>query len=177
MAAAAVIMAGGRARRLGGVAKPLLRVCGSTILERVAAAALEAARRVAVALSPYTLPAAKPLCPRLPVDACMELPGAGYPADMRLAAEAVRARPLLFLPADTPFLSPRRLRRFVREAVAAAAGLATLEAGGRGPLGVSLLLGGWEPWVTIRQEWGPDLLNVNTPEDLVEAERLCRRLA
>jgi len=167
-------MAGGRGTRLGGAVKPLLRVCGSTMLERVVAAARSVSRRVVVALSPYTLSATAGLCPKLGSDSCIALPGLGYPGDMRLAAEIVRARPLLFLPADTPFLDSERLERFIDEALATGAGLVTLEAEGRGPLGVSLLAGGFEPWASVRQPWGPDLLNVNTPRDLVEAEKLCR---
>jgi adenosylcobinamide-phosphate guanylyltransferase len=167
-------MAGGRGSRFGSALKPFLRVCGRTVLERVVAVARRVSERVVVALSPYTLPAATGLCPGLNVDACIELPGSGYPHDMRLAAEIVKARPLLFLPADTPFLDPRKLEGFIEEALATGAGLVTLEAGDRGPLGISLLAGGFEPWTSIRKPWGPDLLNINTPKDLAEAERLCR---
>jgi len=172
-AAAAVIMAGGQGSRLGGALKPLLRVCGRTILERVVAVARSVSERVVVALSSYTLPAAVGLCPGLNVDACIELPGSGYPHDMRLAAGIVRTRPLLFLPSDTPFLDPKRLEDFIEEALATSAGLVTLEARDQGPLGISLLARGFEPWTSIRQPWGPDLLNINTSKDLAEAERLC----
>ena len=172
--AAAVIMAGGMGSRLGSPSKPLLRICGKTMLERSVAVARDLSKHVVVALSPHTISTVKALCPELNVDACIGLPGGGYPGDMLLIADIVRARPLLFLPADMPLLNPPRLMSFIEEAMAMDMGLVTLEAGDEGPLGISLLIRGFKPWRSVQQPWGPDLLNVNTADDLAEARRLCR---
>ncbi|MDQ1644151.1 MAG: molybdenum cofactor guanylyltransferase, partial [Cryptosporangiaceae bacterium] len=45
---AAIVLAGGRASRLGGVHKPGLRIGGATLLDRVLAAATGAGTRIVV---------------------------------------------------------------------------------------------------------------------------------
>ncbi len=158
---------------MGGVVKPALRVCGEAIIERVVRAALRVARSVVVALSGYTLPLLKDYCGAPGVTACIELGGRGYPEDLRLAVNAVRARPLLVLPGDTPFITPRLLEWFIGRASRLDADLVTLVARGSGPLGVSLVKGwGWS-WATIEAPASPELLNVNTWRDYAEAVGRC----
>ncbi len=175
MLPAAIVMAGGRGSRMGVVAKPLLRPCRETMLEHVARIASEIASSVVVAASRHTLPALKRLCPRLPVDACIELGGRGYPEDLRLALNALRARPVLILPADTPLVTRDTLEWFTREAEKLDADIVTLVVRGRGPIGVSLVRSnGWR-WANIETDPAPSLLNVNTWRDYLEAARLCSK--
>ncbi len=170
---AAAIMAGGRAERMGGVAKPFLPVAGEAMLSRTAAAATRVARHVVAALSPYTLGAAG--CPPL-LDACILLPGLGYPRDLAILASLVEARPLLVLPGDAPCLTHRLLRWFISRALGLAAAVATLTHRGM-PLGVSLIVSrsSWEPWETLEApEWAAqELVNVNTWSDYRRAVEAC----
>jgi len=171
----AVIMAGGRATRMGGVVKPMLPVCGEPMLVRVARAAAGVASRIVVAASPFTAPALRGVCRLGLIDSCVMLGGRGYPEDLGLVARLIPLRPLLVLPSDTPFLSERALMEFVERAMGAGEGLVTLEAEGRGPIGVSLLVTGFEPWRSVFVEPSPAWLNVNTWSDYLEAESLCSR--
>jgi adenosylcobinamide-phosphate guanylyltransferase len=172
---AAVVMAGGRAERMGGVAKPALPLCGKPMVGWVVDAARTVARRVVVASSPYTSRELRLAGVCWQADACIELSGKGYHVDVGLAANIIAARPLLVLPADTPFLTGELLREFIARGLEAGACLVTLEAE-RGPLGISLISCGWTPWTTIHVDLGVHGLNVNTWRDYAEALKLCRRL-
>ncbi|MBO0869424.1 MAG: NTP transferase domain-containing protein, partial [Micromonosporaceae bacterium] len=57
MGYAAVILAGGAGRRLGGLAKPALTVGGTRMVDRVLAAVADAGPRVVVAPGDLPLPA------------------------------------------------------------------------------------------------------------------------
>ena len=161
---------------MGGAVKPALPLCGKPMISWVLEAAEAVAKSVVVAASPYTLNALKRLgvCER--VDGCLELSGKGYWADISYAASIVRARPLLVVPSDTPFITPNILGEFISRALEAEACLVSLE-GERGLIGVSLLKCGWKPWANVRLGLGVHGLNVNTWRDYVEAWRLCRQLA
>jgi adenosylcobinamide-phosphate guanylyltransferase len=172
---AAVVMAGGRARRMGGVAKPALPLCGKPMTVWVVEAARAVARAVVIAASPYTSRSLLEAGACREADACLEFSGRGYPGDLRAAVDAVARRPLLILPSDTPLLTPRILRTFVERALQLNACLVTLE-GEHGPIGVSLVKCGWAPWATVRMSLGVYGLNVNTWRDYVEAERVCSKL-
>ncbi len=124
----AVILAGGRAERLGGRDKPGLRVGGRTLLERVAGA-VRGARRVIVA---------GPERPGLPgaIFTRESPPGAG-PVPALRAALAVRADPApapvtVLLAADLPFLTAAQVASLVG-AVTGPAGPAAPSAAGPGP--------------------------------------------
>jgi len=170
----AVIMAGGRATRMGGIVKPMLPVCGEPMLVRIARVAVSVASSIVVATSPFTANEVRRACSLGFIDSCVLLSGRGYPEDIALAARLIPRRPLLVLPSDTPFLSASALRDFVEEAMRAGKGLVTLETSEAGPIGVSLLLSGFEPWRSIVVKHSPTWLNVNTWRDYMEAEKLCR---
>ena len=169
----AVIMAGGRATRMGGVAKPMLPVCGEPMLVRVARVAMSVAQSIVVAASPFTANEVRSACSLGFIDSCVVLSGSGYPEDVALVARLIPHRPLLVLPSDTPFLSASALRDFINKAMRIGNGLVTLETSKAGPIGVSLLLSGFEPWRSIVVKHSPTWLNVNTWRDYVEAEKLC----
>ncbi len=169
IARAALIMAGGRAARMGGVVKPLVSVCGRPLIEHALSLARAAAERVAVAVSPYTREGLRSYCS---TTLCIETPGAGYPVDLEQASRAIDWRPILVLPSDLVGLTLRDLEALARARRAGPGrGVYTLLCNGR-HVGVSLLAGGWD-WVDV--EAGCDPVNVNTWRDVLEAERRCGR--
>lgn len=94
----AVILAGGRARRLGGVDKPALEVAGASLLDRVLAAVADATIRVVVG-PPRVLPPG--------VLACQEQPAGGGPVAALVSGLAMTASPTVaVLGADLPALGP-----------------------------------------------------------------------
>jgi molybdopterin-guanine dinucleotide biosynthesis protein A len=138
----AVILAGGRAERLGGRDKPGLRVGGRTLLERVAGAVRGARRIIIVGPERPGLPEA--------IFTRETPPGAG-PVPALRAALAVRdasaAAPVtVLLAADLPFLTAAQ----VASLVAAATGPSG-PAGGRSPGHAGAVLvddTGREQWLT-----------------------------
>ncbi|MFG1946552.1 molybdenum cofactor guanylyltransferase [Nonomuraea sp. NPDC048826] len=105
----AVILAGGRAERLGGVDKPGLEVGGVPMAANVAAAARDAARttagsdggRVIVVGPPRAIPDA--------VFVREDPPGAGPVPALRAGLAEVTAPWVILLAADLPFLAPPHL--------------------------------------------------------------------
>lgn len=187
---AAIILAGGRARRMGGGDKLLLRVGGRTVLERT---------RAVLAGLPLALSAngdpARFGPSGLPVlaDGVPGQPGplAGLLAGLDWAAALGAAR-LLSVPGDCPFLPPDLVAR-----LAARPGLVLAASGGRlhpvvglWPVGLRCGLRGALAAGEARvaafaarhpmqvAEWpaGPPdpFLNLNRPEDLAMARALAR---
>ncbi|MDT4922611.1 MAG: hypothetical protein QOG01_324 [Pseudonocardiales bacterium] len=94
----AIVLAGGAARRLGGVDKPQLEVDGATLLDRAVAAAADADAVVVVG-------------PRQPVAAdvtwCREEPPGGGPVAAAAAGlHGTAADVVLVLAADLPWVAP-----------------------------------------------------------------------
>jgi molybdenum cofactor guanylyltransferase len=110
----AVVLAGGRAERLGGVDKPGLEVGGRTLLGAVVAAARDAGAARIIVVGPD-----RPQL-RLPVRFVREEPpGAGpFPALRRGLGEpaAGESGQVLVLAADLPFLRAAHLRELVAAA-------------------------------------------------------------
>lgn len=99
---AAIVLAGGAARRLGGVTKPLLPVGGVPMLVRVLDAVVEASPRVVV--GPVELTHALPAGTVL---TCEEPPGGGPVAGIGAAVSKLPAGELAVgvLAGDLPFVS------------------------------------------------------------------------
>ncbi len=95
---AAVVLAGGRAARLGGRPKPQLEVGGRTMLAAVLDAVADAAQRVVVG-PPQPVPAGVVVVREQP-------PGGGPVPAMRAGLAAVTADVVAVLAADLPFLTP-----------------------------------------------------------------------
>ncbi|WP_317444427.1 NTP transferase domain-containing protein [Streptomyces collinus] len=101
----AVVLAGGAARRLGGVDKPGLRVGGRALLDRVLAACAGAATTVVVAVPRPTT---------RPVRWTREdPPGAGPVAALEAGLRLTSAAQAVVLSADLPFLEPATLERLL----------------------------------------------------------------
>ena len=94
----AIVLAGGRAARLGGVDKPGIDLAGRSLLDRVLAAVEAAQRRVVVG----------PTRP-LPADiiACQEQPPGGGPvAAIAAGLPHTRGEVVVLLAADLPWIAP-----------------------------------------------------------------------
>jgi molybdopterin-guanine dinucleotide biosynthesis protein A len=101
----AVVVAGGRARRMGGEDKLALDVGGRSMLQRVVAAA-EGAERIVV------------VGPKRPLETevvwCREQPEGGGPAAaIRTALEHVESERVVVLAGDQPLIDPGTVRRLV----------------------------------------------------------------
>jgi len=123
----AIVLAGGRARRLGGADKPGLVVAGQPILGWVIAAAAAAGARAVIVVGPdrpgLTVPAAG--LPRGVAFVAEEPPAAGPVPAVRRGLAETREPVVALLAADLPFLRAAQLRLLL-EAVGGAE-----QAGGR----------------------------------------------
>jgi molybdopterin-guanine dinucleotide biosynthesis protein A len=125
----AVVLAGGRAARLGGQAKPQLEVGGRTMLATVLAAVEGADRRVVVG-PPQTAPPDVVLVREQP-------PGGGPVAALRAGLEVVPTDVVVLLAGDLPFLTAALIDR-LRERLTGD-GVLVVDDTGRD----QLLLGAW----------------------------------
>ncbi|WP_405585720.1 NTP transferase domain-containing protein [Streptomyces sp. NBC_01092] len=101
----AVVLAGGAARRLGGVDKPGVRVGGRALLDRVLAACADARTTVVVA---DPRPTARPV-----TWAREDPPGGGPPAALDAGIRHTTAESVVVLSADLPFLDEGTVRRLL----------------------------------------------------------------
>lgn len=104
----AVILAGGAGRRLGGTAKPSLRVGDTSLIDRVLAATGDAGAEEPVVVGPA------PAASDRPASFVTEDPPGTGPAAAALAGLALVDAPVvLLLAADLPFLTPAALLELV----------------------------------------------------------------
>jgi molybdenum cofactor guanylyltransferase len=195
-----VILAGGRARRMGGADKTRIRVGGATILERVLARLRPQCARLVLNANdgaPF-VEAGLPVV----ADSVPDFPGplAGILAALDFAAaQTPDIAWVLSAPSDCPFL-PRDLVAHLHHARRdAGAMIACAASGGRRHPVVALWpvalreelrraitqvgarkVGEWSARFTLAvAEWPVEpvdpFFNVNTPEDVGEAERLAER--
>jgi molybdopterin-guanine dinucleotide biosynthesis protein A len=130
---AAVVLAGGRAARLGGQAKPQLEVGGRSMLAAVLAAVADAEPRVVVG-PPQPVPAGVVVLREEP-------PGGGPVAAMRAGLARVDADAVAVLAGDLPFLTGAVVAQLRGQLAADAAtdGVLVVDGAGRD----QLLLGVW----------------------------------
>ena len=126
----AVLLAGGTARRLGGVDKPGLLVGGSTLLDRVLAA-VGGATQVVVVGPRRTTNASVLWCHENP-------PGGGPVAALAAGLQSVTAGRVVVLAADLPFVTEAVVSRLL-EAAEGRDGALAVDDDGRD----QLLLGAW----------------------------------
>jgi molybdenum cofactor guanylyltransferase len=182
----AVVLAGGKAARLGGRAKPQLEVGGRTILAAVLSAVEDAARRVVVG-PPRPVPDDVVVVRERP-------PGGGPVAALRAGLPEVSTDVVVLLAGDLPFLTAAIVRE-LRERLTGD-GVLVVDDTGRD----QLLLGAWrtEPLRTavasvagpvplrrvlapltsdrfrppVRPGTPPPWLDCDTPADLARARQL-----
>ncbi|MET7679302.1 NTP transferase domain-containing protein [Streptomyces sp. NPDC005423] len=119
----AVVLAGGAARRLGGVDKPGLRVGGRALLDRVLAACADAGTTVVVA---GRRPTARPVR-----WAREDPPGAGPVAALDAGLRHTTAASVVALSADLPFLEAATVTRLLAGLRGGAEGVLLSDADGR----------------------------------------------
>jgi len=127
----AVVLAGGAARRLGGVDKPSLDVAGRTLLDRVLAAVVDADRVVVVGPRRTT---------NVPVDWVREEPPGGGPvAALAAGLTEVTANRVVVLAGDLPFLHAEHVRQLLAS-IGETDGALAVDDTGRD----QLLVGAWQ---------------------------------
>jgi molybdenum cofactor guanylyltransferase len=180
---AAVVLAGGRAARLGGRAKPQLQVGGRTLLQAVLAALADADPRVVVG-PPQPVPDGVLVVREQP-------PGGGPVAAMRAGLALVGTEAVAVLAGDLPFVTPALVRdlraRLTADGVLVVddtgrdqyllgvwrtAALRAALAGADGPVPVRRVLAGlsvtrWSP--PVRPGTPPPWVDCDTPADLARA--------
>lgn len=176
-----VIMAGGRGKRLGFVEKPMIKFGGRALIEYVVSEAEKLGGKLYVAISRYT-PLTRDWCLRRGIE-IIETEGKSYSEDLKYIASKL-GRPILFLPADIPFVTVSLLRKFLAEAMRKPKSLITLMvdrsrfpreirgAGGKAPTGISLLKGLDWSWSNVVMSKFPELLDIDTWQDLRFGEGL-----
>jgi len=199
MGVVALVMAGGKAVRMGNVGeKPLLRVCGKTMVERVIET-LRGAKNIneiIVATSKAT-PRTAELMRNLSIKV-VETPGKGYCSDMRhTIKKCVLFSPVLTISADLPLTTKELIDEIIahykhcgKPALAVAVpveayerlGLKSehsFEAGGKrlAPVGINIVDGRHIDESRIAEEVlvlkkAEPVMNVNTLSDLKIAEKL-----
>jgi adenosylcobinamide-phosphate guanylyltransferase len=202
MAVTALVMAGGKASRMNSsTEKPLLKVRGGTMLERVVQV-LQQSRlvdRIVVAVterSPRTALAAR----RLGLE-IIQTPGDGYESDMRWAIRKLELDDVLLISVDLPSVTVKiideaidRFRSSGKPALSVMTpielyerhGLAAqyvLEIAGRRmvPIGINLIdgrkiEGGELEQEVLVSEDDSTFLNVNTPRELQLARRWSKKM-
>lgn len=103
----AAIMCGGRASRMqqGGIEKPLLKVDGIAMVERVILALAGSGRfdRILAAISPNT-PETKELLKSKGIET-IETPGEGYSNDLSYLLSKLKPQRVMVVPSDIPLLN------------------------------------------------------------------------
>ncbi|WP_188596050.1 NTP transferase domain-containing protein [Thermocladium modestius] len=165
-----IIMAGGRGSRMGGTEKAMLEVCGAPIIEREVEGLSD--HWVIVAASRWS-PVTIEWCRRNGVDVVMTS-GSDYSTDLGLLMRTVR-KPFLVVPADMPFAG-RAVRNFESAAASMDSSIVTLlvrRGSSTEPVGVSLITRDGSDWADLIMEWSPELMDVDSPEDLSRVNALC----
>ena len=172
-----LIMAGGRASRLGGIEKPLLRICGKVVIDVVIDVAKNFSREVYVAVSPHTRKVKEWVSRRGDVYV-VETPGQGYSKDIEYSLNIIGRFPVLTLPADMPFITVEVVRDFLEKALKSRKQVVTLMVRNcnmlrEGPRGIALFKSVGGDWEDIPLCAYPDLLDIDTWSDVLEAEHVC----
>lgn len=168
-------MAGGKGSRLGGLRKYLLEVCGRRMIE----AAIKVAIRVSNGGKVY-------VCTRwddvdkisnyLTKDVeVVKCDGLGYVEDLNMVLQMVRF-PVLVLPADIPYLTPKVITEFLNIALKENADVVTLMVCKDNicrETGISLFRNVGGSWVNVYFNDRLDLMDVDTSEDLKLVRELC----
>ena len=115
MGLTALVMAGGRSSRMGGVEKPLLEIAGKSMLQRVIEV-LQATKSVNAIVVASTLrtQATTLGAKRLGVQVIIT-PGSGFEEDMQFAIRHLSLRDILVISSDLPFVTVRVIEEAVEK--------------------------------------------------------------
>jgi len=169
-----VIMAGGKGSRLGGLEKPLLKICGERIIDHVIREVKKIRhRRIIICTRKELFNELLSLASR-----CVEViecPGKDYVEDLNYVFTKINF-PALILPSDMPFITSRVIEKFLREAFSTRSDVITLMRCDKTrcvETGISLFNKSGGEWSNIFFNDIPELRDIDTPEDLLWAERQC----
>ena len=171
-----IIMAGGAGSRMGGVEKPLLKICGERILDRMISASLPLGE-VTVAVTPARMNTGLRALEN--GARAIVAPGYGYSIDLEYAVSKT-GLPALILPGDLPLVSTASLEWALSLLSRPDKDITTLLVkegclpGKRGPLGISLVRGpDWSSYSSVEACPGWDLYDVDTWLDVFRVEERC----
>ncbi len=185
----AIIMAGGRGSRAGHIEKPLLKICGKPIIQRVIETVRAVGCDVYVSASLSCLETVK-WCIMNRIKLILTK-GFDYIHDLNYIVKLL-GTPLLVLPADMPFLTPSLLDEFIDRAMKAEADVVTLSIptheflkyqdpdslafrdSPTQPSGITLFKSAGGMWTEIVMSSFPELLNLNTYREILRAEYICK---
>jgi len=168
-----LVMAGGRASRMGFVNKPTIKVCGVPMIERVLRVCERVCRVTIVAASKYTID--KDLVNAVRQRALADLlesSGRGYVEDLSLLLKLVR-KPTLVLPSDTPFITVESLEFLASLASEVREPVTTLCVECSKPIGISVFRDEGGEWCCICVSESMEFMNINTFNELGMAEEHC----
>ncbi len=184
---AAVVLAGGRATRMGGGDKALQPLAGATVLEALLNRLTPQARRIAISANGDPARFARFNLPVLPDPPWAQGPLAGVSAGLAWAA-SIGATTLLTVPGDTPFIPTDLAARLGAAPAWAASAGAVHPLVALWPVAAAETLASWlQNGGSLRvRDFGLELgmrsvtfagdpdpfLNINTPADLAQAEKL-----
>ncbi len=167
-------MAGGLGSRLSGLVKPLVRVCGEAIIERVIKTA-SMIGRVYVAYTRFTRNII-PIASRFNVE-FIETSGKGFVYDLNEVFMKT-GFPVLTLPADTPFITYESIRVFLEKACRVEKDVVTLEVCLPNKqcraTGIGFFRRPSGSWSSVRVPFSIEYLDIDSPRDLTLAYSLCR---
>ena len=167
-------MAGGKGERMGKIEKPMLKICGKPIIRHVIDEATKITDEIYVASSPNT-PSTTKWCLMNDVNIILT-PGESYPSDLGFVLK-IFMKPILFLPADIPFITSDILHEFLNKALEYDKSIITLVVSRNcfpseltesepSPLGISLFKRDESDSVDVIMCSFPELLDIDTYSDL-----------
>ncbi len=172
-------MAGGKGSRIGYPEKGLLKICGETIIERIIKVVSYFSKRIFVCVSKNT-PRLRSYLELLGNVELIEGSGNDYVFDLTEALKLIDEYPILVSPSDMPFLSYRTVKLLINESKRDPAAIINLwisksceKYRKRGPTGLSLFNALGTPWRNLEACIYPDLLDIDTFEDVEEARKVC----
>ncbi len=176
-----LIMAGGKGSRLGGVEKGLMKVCNKPIIQQIVDSLMKISDEIFVAVSRNTALTRSYLTSLYSVN-IIETTGKDYVFDLLDSLTLIDEFPVIVAPSDMPFISERILRVLIDYSKDFPESVITVSIPElcnyyrrKGPTGLSLFLSLKGSWRNLELCLYPDLLDIDTLEDLREAREVCSR--
>ncbi len=171
--ASVIIMAGGMAKRLGYLCKPLMNVCGDRLIVKSIKVALKVCKNVVITYTEYTKEL-KGVCSEFNLR-CIKTSGKGYSKDLAEVLRKVKL-PALILPADLPFINYVVVNDFIKRALelnSPVVGLCVIDNDKCKLIGISVIkeLEGSEALIPYPPS--NELIDVDTLGDLVKVRKIC----
>ena len=171
-----LIMAGGRGKRLGYVAKPLLKLCNKPLIEWVVKIAKEVCNFIILAISKYTIETSY-VCRASYAIECIETSSRGYVEDISTLLNSLARYPILVLPSDILIESTEILKEFIKQAQQQnvdIVNLAILKRNREELTGIAFFRSRQGSWINIVMD--SNIIDIDTHTDLEEAREWCKHI-